>query len=321
MLTLDDITGAVDDIDDDPQLIEEYPDEVPGRVAHIDADFLAYMAAYERKGEEASLDDILFKTRTMIRDKRREAGAEKAVLHLTPNTSNKGGRYDIAIQKKYQGQRSSDDKPRYLEAVRDFMAGLDGQERGVAWETAEADDGMAQAGWENYRAGTSDLCVIVTKDKDLRMVPSLHMDWDSGMIRDTSQDPFGWIGIREKVGNNGKITKKYDGWGTKFFWLQMLMGDTADNIQGLPKAPVGKDGKMVSCGQIAAVKLLADAKNDRECLRICMDLYKQNDYVHWQKGDTHSWQDVFWSEAQMLWMQRTPGDIDDVKKWVKEFLT
>jgi hypothetical protein len=52
-----------------------------------------------------------------------------------------------------------------------------------------------------------------------------------------------------------------------------------------------------------------------------MDAFKTNTYIHWETGADATWQQAFWSDAQLLWMQRTPGDINDVKKWVKEFLT
>lgn len=328
MLTLDDINEAAAEADFD--IIEKhYPDMVPGRVAHIDADFLAYMASYERADEDSSLPDIIYRTDVMIDDKRREAGAEFAVLHVTPNTSDKGGRYEVAIQKVYQGQRTSDSKPRYLEAVRSYMADLKTSHvTGKAWQNAEADDGMAEAAWAAYVAGTSDLVVIVTKDKDLRMCPGLHLEWDTGVIVDCGTDAFGYIKLIEKASKPDpktgkvKITKKPWGYGTKWFWFQLLMGDTADNITGCPKVLNAKGTGLVGCGPVAAYNLLADADTDRECLTICMDAFKLSEYTHWEPDHGPvTWQNVFWSEAQMLWMQRTPGDINDVKKWIKELRT
>lgn len=316
MLDIAQLAEAASGLNDTTGTIKEYPDMVKGRTAHIDADFLAYMASYERKDEVNQWEDILYRADVMIDDKRRECGAEFAVLHLTPNTSDKGGRYDAAIQKKYQGQRSSDLKPQFLEATREYMAGLDdGTRKGVAWTTAEADDGMSEAAWKEYAAGSRELCVIATKDKDLRMCPGLHLVWDTGEIVDCGSDTFGWIGIKERVGKSGKVTKKHDGYGTKFFWFQMLMGDTADNIRGCPKAMFGDKHK--ACGLVGAYDLLKGANSDRECLAIVMEAYKTNSYTHWLTGEDAKWQDVFWSEAHMLWMQRTAGKQDDVKEWIK----
>jgi hypothetical protein len=319
MMDLAQIQGATAGLDN--VLPEKaYPEIVKGRTAHIDADFLAYMASYERKDEVNVLSDILYRADVMIEDKRRECGAEFAVLHLTPNTSDKGGRYEAAIQKQYQGQRSSDRKPQYLEEVREYMAGIhNAVVLGKAWTNAEADDGMAEAAWRAHTAGKSELVVIATKDKDLRMCPGLHLGWDSGSITDCGRDTFGWIGIKERTGKSGKVTKKHDGFGTKFFWFQMLMGDATDHIKGCPKALIG--GKHQACGLIGAYKLLKDAKDDKECLAIVMEAYKSNSYTHYLTGEDASWKDVFFSEAHMLWMQRTAGKQDDVKHWLKEVLS
>lgn len=319
MLTINDINEEAIGRDEDGLVEKEYPKMVAGRVAHIDADFLAYMASYERKDEDMHLDEILYRTDVMIEDKRREAGAEKSVLHLTPNTSDKGGRYEVAIQKQYQGQRSSDDKPRYLEATRSYMADLRGTNYGIAWQNAEADDGMAEASYKALADGTPELVVIVTKDKDLRMCPALHLDWDTGEITETWKDPFGYVDLVAQVSaKTGKTTKKPKGFGTKWFWWQLLMGDAADNIKGCPKAVIG--GKHKACGQVGAYELIKDAKSDRECLDIVKEAFKSNEYTHYLTGEPATWQDVMWSEAQMLWMQRTAGDINDVKKWVKEII-
>ena len=312
--------------------VKEYPKMVPGRTVHIDADFMAYMAAYERKDEDLTIEDIFYRADVMIMDKMQEAAAEFTVLHLTPSTSNKGGRYEAAIQKKYQATRAGE-KPRHLEACREYMGKKTGHVKGILWHNAEADDGMAEAGWKAYEDGQQHLCVIATKDKDLRMVPCFHLNWDTGEITDiysgiTDMDnkreqvigksTFGWIGIKEKISSSGKKTKKHDGFGTKFFWFQMLMGDTADNIKGCPKAMIG--GKLKACGLIGAYELLKDAKSDVECLKICMKEYSRNKYVHWEHGEAVEWQDAFWSEAELLWMQRTPGDIEDVHTWVREII-
>ena len=48
-----------------------------------------------------------------------------------------------------------------------------------------------------------------------------------------------------------------------------------------------------------------------------MTAYKSNEYTHYLTGETAAWKDVFWSEAQMLWMQRNPGDINGRKEMGK----
>lgn len=297
---------------------KEYPEMVPGRVAHIDADFLCYFAAYEREGESKTLDDCTLVMKTMVDDLRRACGAARAVLHTTPAASNKAGRYDVAVQKAYQSARSSDNKPRLLDAVRIWCESPTiPHTTGAAWLDAEADDGMAAAAWVAYEDGASELCVVASKDKDLRMVPGLHFNFDTGEI-EGADDTFGFIKIKTTVKvseTTGKKTKSHKprGYGTKFFWWQMLMGDGADTITGIPRV-----------GIVKAEAMLADCKNDYECLQVVKEAYREygetKGFLHWETKDDVIWSCVFRSEAQMLWMQRFPGDIKDVLNWMKEVI-
>jgi DNA polymerase-1 len=319
MLNIDDINNT-DGLPDFLPEGKEYPDVVPGRVAHLDADFLAYYASYEREGENRSLEDMQLSVNTMLHDLRKSCGAATAVCHLTPESSGKAGRYDKAIQKAYQSGRSGD-KPRLLGDVRNYISVIHryfpDTLKGVYWWEAEADDGMAGAAWDAYAAGTPELCVIASKDKDLRIPPGLHYNFDTGEI-EGAEDTFGYIEkkttvkISETTGKKS-TTHKPRGYGTKFFWWQMLMGDQADSIVGIPRA-----------GIVKAYDMLADCKNDYDCLQVVKAAYKEHGeskgFLHWDTKDPVEWSKVFISEAQLLWMQRTPGDIDDVKHWMKEVI-
>ncbi len=296
---------------------KEYPDVVKGRVAHIDADFLAYHASYEREGEDRTFDDMVLATNTMITDLRRSCAAEFAVLHTTPSGSTKAGRYDVAIQKGYQSARDNKEKPRFLEAVRGYMEHPNlPNTTGKPWMKAEADDGMAEAAWKAFNECNQHLCVIASRDKDLRIVPTWHFNFDTGEIEGAT-DSFGFIKIKTTVRVNaaGKTIKSHKprGYGTKFFWWQMLMGDSADTITGIPR-----------CGIVTAAAMLEDCKTDYEAMQVVKAAYKEyadtKGFLHWETKDTVPWNEVFISEAQMLWMQRTAGDIDDVKKWLKEVI-
>ena len=325
MLDLNDIKEQANDAGG---LVEKtYPPIVIGRIAHIDADFLAYHASYEHKNDPQSFENIMMKTDTMIDDKRRECAAEFVVLHLTPSDSNKAERFENAIQKKYQGNRDNSEKPRYLSAVREFMGNKSSKLiKGKMHYNAEADDGMAEAAWKAHVLGEANLCIIASKDKDLRIPPGLHLEWDTGVI-EGADDTFGFIEIETTVKINAagkKVTKhKPKGYGTKFFWWQMLMGDAADNIKGCPKVRWSKakehdEPLLKPCGIVSAYAIMEDVKSDKEALKLVAALYAQNKYVHWETGETVPWSDVFWSEAQLLWMQRTAGAVWDVKEWIKD---
>jgi hypothetical protein len=289
------------------------PEPVQGRVVHVDADFLAYQCSAEKAdgSNQKSFDEMKHNAGIAANTFKLLAGATKLHLHLTPAESDKGGRYDLAIQKEYQGNRKDRIRPRYLHLMRDWLASAYPSTNHL---TCEADDGMSSNQYDALQRGHDNLSVIASKDKDLLMVPGLHMDWDTAEI-DRPVDDFGTIWI-----DDSKSAKKIKGLGHKFFWSQMLTGDTADNIQGIPKAYV--DGKLKACGAVLAESLLRDCTSNKDAFEFVKGLYEKYGqdigFKHWKTGEVVTWQRVFVSEAQLLWMRRVREDHLDVVKWLKE---
>lgn len=325
-----------------------YPEPVSGRVAHIDADFIAYQVSAESKKEldpndptpRKSLEDMYHNARVAVEHTRKLAGAETYVCHTTPSGSTKGGRYDIAIQAEYQANRKNSTKPQFLDEIRRFI----GQElNGIPHLDQEADDGLTQAAYND-----PDNTIICSLDKDLRMIAGWHLDMNTGVIDHV--DSFGYIEL-----DRSKSAPKVTGYGTKFFWAQCLMGDIADNIKGLPlvhstqilgidppkayTALMEKEElteaqlkkldayyeKHKKCGAVLAHKLLADASTDAECFHIVKTLWMMSEdaghtYRHWETGEETTWNKALVADMKLLWMRRTK-DADDVIKWMKETLT
>lgn len=315
---------------------------VPGRVLHIDGDFLAYQVSADDSKKLKTMQhnhDVSVETLKIL------AKAETAVLHITGTGSTKGGRYDQAIQKEYQVVRKGKEKPEYLQTIKDWMV----EERGaIRHNDQEADDGLCQANWEAIQHGDRDLNVIVSKDKDLLMCEGLRMEWDTGDIEDVVG--FGKLELKRNL-SSPKLT----GVGTSFFWAQMVIGDTADSIKGVPKvsgavlnvlnptkavthaksvlaAPdaskraVEASQKVLAArkwgpvGPVLAYELLKGIKNDKQAFKLVKALYKkygeEHGFAHWKTGEEVSWQKVFVSEAQLLWMRRTKNE-NDVLQFLK----
>lgn len=321
----------------------DYPETTPGRVLHVDGDFLAYQVSAD---DEKSLDSMMHNHDVALETLRLLAGAEHVVSHLTASHGNKGNRFELAIQKEYQSNRKGKAKPRHLHTIKSWME----MKRGaINHEHQEADDGLCQANWTALQEGTPELSVLVSKDKDLQMCQGWHLDWDTGEL--AFVDGYGFVDLDRSM-SSPKIVGK----GNAYFWAQMLTGDGADSIQGLPKLPGSvlnavkptkaitaaletlqcdkatqakkdkasktlADRKPGLCGPVIANEILQKVKNDKQAFTLVKTLYEKygNDigFTHWKTGDPVEWQKVFVSEAQLLWMRRNPDD-NDVLHYFKE---
>lgn len=317
--------------------------KVPGRVAQIDADFIAYQAGFcgaeTYSEQQKACDDIIGRLVKL-------AGAEQYHLHLTPTGSNKGGRNDQAMYQPYQETRTGRDKPEHLDDLRQWMGS---RTNATLYSTMEADDGMCIAQNKAIDAGHSEQSIICSKDKDLRMVSGWHLDWDTG--KHELVYGYGYIKL-----DDSKSTKTVKGFGTSFFWAQLLMGDTADNIKGLPNvtgavlnaikptAAISKAIEVVrdkqstdrqvasaqaklaarkpaACGTVMAYDIISKCKDDKQAYQTVRHLYQLYNEafkpVNYRDNKPLSWQEHMMSEMRMLWMRRTI-DRNDVITFLKE---
>jgi hypothetical protein len=195
------------------------PDVVPGRILNEDADIIAYNCA---GNDETSRETVVFNIKAELQNRMQQVGADHYILHLTGTGSDKGKRHDVACLKQYQAGRVGKPRPKHLEFARTYMAT---NLKAVVHMDQEADDGLAQTQQQYLDRGERNLCVLDSADKDLRMVQGLHRCPDTGKIIDVDGYGACWYDA-----DKAKTT----GWGTSFFWHQLLMGDTADDIPGLP---------------------------------------------------------------------------------------
>lgn len=208
-------------------------------------------------------------------------GAKETRILLTAESSPKGGRYAVATVKPYQGQRKTSRRPdnwqhlrRYLEAGRAGKVHIS--------TNAEADDLFA------YHANQDYTVAIASQDKDMRMVPGLHVLWDRTRL---FYVPRGESPMHHE--------KQY---GHRWFWEQMLQGDTADNIPGLPLL-YGK-----KCGEVGARKFLAPLYDDASVqidrdAHVMAAVHKAYMSLYGEEGN-----DRFVEQACLLWMRRKPVD-------------
>ncbi len=290
------------------------PDIVADRVLQLDADIACYECTYN---ENDSLEECKNNLLTLIEKYRVYAGAERVVCHLTGKL--KGNRYNIATVKPYQGNRTGKSKPKNLQAIRDFLRLMNTTDTIEVYynHLEEADDSLTQFHHNNPNS------VLCSRDKDLRMNSGLHLNWDTFELHEV--DPFGYLEIKEYETKSGTKKRKVYGEGTLWFWFQMLAGDTADNIVGLPMIQ-GKT-KMVKCGDIRAYEAITKfidteftikglEASDYDIMLFVLELYiiyySTEDYYNVSLSKV-----MLIEQAKLLWMRRHVGE-DDVLNWFKE---
>lgn len=196
-------------------------------------------------------------------------------------------RIEAAKEKEYKGTRKPD-KPFHFYNILNYI--LSAYDTCVDENGLEADDMMCVHQYSRWKDGHKDT-IICSRDKDVRQCPGWHYSWEVGKqasIGPLEVDELGWL---EK-----KSSKKIFGVGHKFFYYQLLVGDTVDNIGGVK-------GR----GPIFAYNLLKDAQTERECYELVAEKYVQ---AH---GD--DWKEKFREQADLLWMIRELDKDGEKIKW------
>lgn len=257
---------------------------LPDRKLLVDGDGLAYYCAGNDDTQPGEARERLI---DKVKSAQRIVGAGEVRILLTLSGSHKGHRYAVARVKPYQGQRANSRRPKNWRYLRDLMetTNIGFQVEGTS--TAEADDLFGRYAYSN-----PDSCVIYTQDKDMRMLPGMHLDWVTHVAHIVRHRVYnGTVLSCDSVYND----KQY---GPRWFWLQMLHGDQADNIPGLPRVVI--DGKPKLCGPVTADKLLrGDAPYHAIVAAMYESFYKER------------WLVEMMEQACLLWMRRVPEKWDD----------
>ena len=247
------------------------------RVLIMDGD----AACYEASSKYVKLDTAVRCVHMKILEAMFLTNCKKARVHITPAGCKKAGRGNLIGIKPYQGNRKDKEKPPLLEALRQNIQGLlkDKNIEVFAHYDIEADDAVVQ---DSYYYGNDGL--VYSPDKDLRMVVYPYYDLSTGRI----------LTVSNRLGNivlasTSSGLRHPEGQGLKFFWWQMLMGDTADNIRGLDKY----QGKNI--GMVKSYEILNPIKNELEVATKVLSMYREID------------QNPF-PEAYALWLLRSPAD-------------
>lgn len=182
----------------------------------IDGDIIAYRCAFSTKDKLPkdacdAVDELLT---YILEEASFITGAQEYRLFLT----GKGNfRTEIAKTAVYKGNRKGTEKPLHLECIRCHM--IDHWDAEVS-SGEEADDLIAKSATE-----FGPKVVIASADKDMLQLSASHFNFN----KNTWDHVDAWRGLH-------------------FFYKQILMGDTADNIVGLYRVgPVKADKMLEGC--------------------------------------------------------------------------
>jgi hypothetical protein len=222
--------------------------------AIVDGDIICYRAAAGTEGlPKANTKDKLNTLMEYI-------VGETVVFPTSDNfkvfLTGKGNfRYDVAKTAEYKGNRKNVQKPTNLKYARECLQKDWGA---ILSEGEEADDLI---GIEATRSDPKS-AVVVTVDKDMMQLEG----WNYNFVKNE------WCYNTIDSGN-------------KFFYTQILTGDTADNIKGIHRV-----------GPVKAAKILDGLTTEQELYNACVKAYD---------GDT----DRVLENARLLWLRRYEGQV------------
>lgn len=208
-------------------------------IALIDGDVVAYRAAAsceptKTKQEREPLDIALFRADDVMRRILAETNSEHFRVFLG---GGENFRYKLAPD--YKANRRDTIRPMWLEPVREYLL--------LEWNAelamgVEADDmlGINQ---------THD-SIICSIDKDLKQVPGRHYNFVTGEF---------------------SAVDEQQGWAN--FYIQLLMGDRADNVQGFD----GKMRQVVPKFLQPYVDRIREAEGPKDMFDIVQEIYELGD--------------------------------------------
>ena len=200
--------------------------------------------------------------------------------------------------KEYKSGRKAD-KPFHFYNILNYI--LTTYDTHVDESGLEADDAMVMYQYNRWKQGLKDT-IICSRDKDVRQCPGWHYRWEVGKqasIGPIEVNELGWLEIKDEGARDakGKLKPlKIFGTGQKFFYYQMLVGDSVDAIAGIK-----------SKGPSFAYHLLKDATSPRQCYELVAEKYVQA----W--GDR--WKEKMKQQSALLWMIREVDEQGEKVLW------
>lgn len=218
----------------------------------IDGDILVYRAGFACN--EEPVQNALWACKMLLGSIRKRCDNITGERLFISADDQSNFRYEIAKTRPYKGNRKKR-KPRHYAAIREYLVDVQKAELVTG---QEADDalGIAQANAEK------DTTVICTIDKDLDMIPGWHFNFVKNIKYYTTDEEA-----------------------NRWFYTQLLQGDSTDNIQGVE-----------GIGPVKANKLLDGARSPKDYYNIALEAYDNNE-------------ELLTEMARLVWIRRKEEEL------------
>ena len=218
-------------------------------IALIDSDILCYRvgAVTEEENESTAIETMAVYLEDMLMFDLLDCEEHELFL-----TGKQNFRFDVAVTAPYKGNRKDKAKPKHLPLLREYLQ--------VSWDASvsdwqEADDDIAIRATE-----LGEDCIIASIDKDFMQVPGWHYNFVKKVKKHVTPEE-----------------------GLRFFYKQILMGDSADNIKGIHRV-----------GEVTATKMLADFTTEMQLYQCCVEAMGEERVLE---------------NARLLWLRRIPNQM------------
>lgn len=169
-------------------------------------------------------------------------------------------REKIATIAPYKGNRDKAHKPKYYDQIKSYLVSRYGA---MIVDDQEADDALGIEQTRLKKLGIPS--VICSKDKDLLQIPGKHYHISKRTFTDVSEEE-----------------------GIRFFFTQLLTGDSVDNIKGCP-----------GVGPVKAKEILDGKNTPKEMFYACLEAYSK-------KYDNPM--EALIENGRLLWIRRHEGE-------------
>jgi DNA polymerase-1 len=167
------------------------------------------------------------------------------------------GNFRKKIYTDYKANRKPESRPPYLHEAREYFKKY---WEAIETEGIEADDWIAS----NYQEGD----VIVSSDKDFKQLPARIYNPSKDELLDVDNPDF-------------------------YFWLQTLVGDSADNVPGLPNPAKAHHKKQPNFTEDTASEVLKGTDYKSTVINLYQQVYGEQ-----------NWFETFDRNCRLLFLQR-----------------